>query len=106
MANYPIGIFLYDERLVIDFDVPFTNNLAEQDGSPSISSTSQRLGQDEGVWPIIQLARYFTGSVRNRSLEGVRGGSSITAMEVCCPSSISRKFPIALVMFSLNFAPA
>ena len=57
-----------------------------------------------GVWPIIQFD--FTGSVRNRSLEGIKGGSFITEIEVCCPSSISRKFPIALVMFSLNFAPA
>jgi hypothetical protein len=58
------------------------------------------------VWPIIELARYFTGSVRNRSLEGIKGGSAITAVEVCCPSSIRRKSPMALVMFSLNFAPA
>ena len=57
-----------------------------------------------GVWPIIQFD--FTGSVRNRSLEVIKGGSFITEIEVCCPSSISRKFPIALVMFSLNFAPA
>ena len=55
---------------------------------------------------IIELARYFTGSVRNRSLEGIKGGSAITAVEVCCPSSIRRKSPMALVMFSLNFAPA
>ena len=58
------------------------------------------------VWPIIELARYFTGSVRNRSLEGIKGGSAIIAVEVCCPSSIRRKSPMALVMFSLNFAPA
>ena len=31
----------------------------------------------------IQLALYFTGSVRNRSLESIRGGSSINAMEGC-----------------------
>jgi hypothetical protein len=54
--------------------------------------------------PIIQFD--FTGSVRNRSLDAVKGGSSITDRKVCCPSSIRCKFPIALVMFSLNFAPA
>ena len=43
----------------------------------------------------VQLALHFTGSVRNRSLEAVKGGSFITEMEVCCPSSISRKFSIA-----------
>ena len=54
--------------------------------------------------PFIQFD--FTGSVRNRSLDAVKGGSSITDRKVCCPSSIRCKFPIALVMFSLNFAPA
>ena len=42
---------------------------------------SQRFSAKVRVWPIIQLARYFTGSVRNRSLEGIKGGSAITAVE-------------------------
>jgi hypothetical protein len=33
-----------------------------------------------GVWPIIQFD--FTGSVRNLSLEAIKGGSSITEREV------------------------
>ena len=34
------------------------------------------------------------------------GGSSITAMDGCCPSSNCRSFSIALFMFSVNLAPA
>ena len=44
----------------------------------------------------------FHGLGHESLARGISGGSSITAMEVC-PSNISRKFPIALVMFSLNF---
>jgi hypothetical protein len=57
--------------------------------APSTNNVSDRMR----VWPIDQFD--FTGSVRNRSLEAVKGGSFITEMEVCCPSSISRKFSIA-----------
>jgi hypothetical protein len=67
-------------------------------------SVHATLGPRRGVWPNIQFD--FTGSVRNRSLEAIKGGSSITEREVCCSSSISCKFPIALVMFPLNFATA
>jgi hypothetical protein len=35
------------------------------------------------IGPIVQLALDFTGSLRNRSLEAIKGGSSITEREVC-----------------------
>ena len=54
----------------------------------------------------VHIALDFTGAVRNRPLEPIKDGSSITETEVCCSSSITRNFSIALVMFSLNFATA
>jgi hypothetical protein len=66
------------------------------------------IGEMTAVLPLLSIQRRaldLTGSVRNRSVEGISGGSSITATEVCCPSNISRNFPIAFVMSSLYFAP-
>ena len=48
----------------------------------------------------ISLAR--SGTARSRASRAARQSRD----GVCCSSSISRKFSIALVMFSLNFAPA
>lgn len=69
-------------------------------------SVLQRFGEDRAYKAVVQVALDLTGSIKNRSLEAIKGGSSTTDGEVCCSSNISRKRPIAFVMFSLNFAPA
>ncbi len=45
--------------------------------APSINDFSVQMP----VWLIVQFD--FTGSVRNRSQEAIKGGSSITGTEVC-----------------------
>ena len=53
--------------------------LASIGSSPHHRSTTSR--SRCSVWLIVQFD--FTGSVRNRSLEVIKGGSSITGTEVC-----------------------
>ena len=109
MSASPAGAFdvvaEFQLRLVGSGEL-FTGSLAPSKNNarsiPQAAASRPRWG---GI-ATLQLALDFTGSVRNRPLEAIKGGSSIAEREVCCPSSISRKFSIALVMFSLNFPPA